>query len=226
MDKLQLDAMGISIDLSNVSVPLILAGAVLYMAARWVMEYAMMSRHVRRWPLAQMDFRFVLMMVRIALLSIVSASLERSLKVVLEVIGLLALLVILSVVLGVLFSAITIPFRTWVRVRAKRRAYAAISEGLAWAFFFSVAFIFVSVIGLGVATYYYEPFQTKLWGEAPDAVTFTIFLVTLLLVFISFWFLSPVINRLFAEQPSYYTERTPDGKLRYCYLPKNKEPLL
>lgn len=54
IEELRFDAAGIAVDLKNASVPLILGAILVYLTVRWTLEFAMMPRHVRRWPLAQL----------------------------------------------------------------------------------------------------------------------------------------------------------------------------
>ena len=55
---------GISVDLKDTSIPVLLYILLVYFIIRWGFEFAMMPRHVRRWPLAQLDFRMVLAAAR------------------------------------------------------------------------------------------------------------------------------------------------------------------
>ena len=52
----KIDLAGVILDFKNASVPIVLAVLLVYATIRWIIEFAMMPRHIRRWPLAQFDF--------------------------------------------------------------------------------------------------------------------------------------------------------------------------
>ena len=213
--ELKIDSLGITVDLKSASVPLLLGVGLIYLTARWVMEFAMMPREVRRWRLAQFDFRAVSLVSRISLLAITAGALDRSLRSVAAVVVLLFALAGVTSVLSVLLMFVTTPVRMWARSRAKRISAAnAALEGIVWAGVFAVAFTVIGTIGLGMASYYYEPLRLAIWPLPPNPFALGIFLLTLNAIFLSYWLLRPPMKRLFAEPPPYYTERMDDGSLK------------
>src|SRR5438128_2973701 len=68
--KFSIEAVGITLDLQNGSLPLLLGLALMYLTTRWLLEYAMMPRLVRRWPLAKLDFRVVSIVSRCSFLAL------------------------------------------------------------------------------------------------------------------------------------------------------------
>lgn len=225
--SLRLDVPGASLDLKTASIPLLLAASLVYLAVRWACEFAMMPRHVRRWPLAQLDFRLVSAVARFSLLAVAAAALERSLWVVLGLVAALGILAVLSAILSVILMFVTMPIRMWARARANRISAAnAAVEGLAWAGLFAVCLTVAGIVGFGAASYRYEPLKAAIWQDPPDPLAFSLFIATLIVVFLSHWLLRPVTPRLFAERPPYYTERTPDGALHMTFAHREKEPLL
>ena len=99
---MSIDAVGVSIDLKNASVPLILGASLVYLTVRWAIEFAMMSRHLRRWPLAQLDFQVV--SARFALLAVTAGALDRSLRSVVVVAVLLSVLVLALALLSFILT--------------------------------------------------------------------------------------------------------------------------
>lgn len=225
--NLQLAIGGMSLDLGNASVPLIIAAVLLYLTARWMLEFAMMPRHIRRWRLAQLDFRFILNVTKFSLLMLAAASLERSIKIAAVVIASLMAITFVSLILGILLMFVTIPIRMWARSRAHARISAAnsVGEGLAWAIFFSICLTAVGILSFAIASYH-EPLRSAFWGSPPDPLALSTFIATLVLVFLSPLMLNHTISRLFAERPTYYTERGPNGELRITFFKQEREPIL
>jgi hypothetical protein len=218
---------GISFDLKAASISAILAVALIYLAVRWGVEFAMLPRHLRRWPLAQLDFRMVLFIARFALLAIAAGALDRSLWTVVRMIASLAILAVVSAFFSFVLMFVTMPIRMWARARAGRHSAAnAAFEAMVWAGFFAVCIAVMGMIGLGIASYRYTPLRDAIWPVPPDPVALSVFAFTLVAVFLSHWLLRPVISRLFAEHPGYYTERDSDGNLRIHLVRKEKEPLM
>jgi hypothetical protein len=227
LDQFRADAAGVTVNLSNASVPLLLGATLVYLTGRWTMEFAMMPRHVRRWPLAQLDFRAVSIVARFALLALTAGALDRSLRSVVGVTILLAALALVLAVLTTILMFVTMPVRMWARERAGvPSAASASAEALMWAVVFAVVLITVGNIALGVAIYRYEPLQVAIWPVPPHPIALAAFLLVLNFTFISFWLMRPVLNRLFAERPPYRTERAPDGTLQVTFVAPLKEPLL
>ena len=223
----RIDVAGISVDLKDTSIPLLLGILLSYLTVRWGFEFTMMPRHVRRWPLAQLDFRMVLVVARFSLLAITAGALDRSLWIVVRMVAALGLLALVAAILGFVLMFVTMPIRMWARARANRLSAAnAAFEALFWAGLFAVCLTVVGTIGLGIASYHYEPLRSAVWPVPPDPVALGVFVFTLIAIFLSHWLLRPVMSRLFAERPSYYTERAPDGNLQVHFIQKEKEPLL
>jgi len=92
LSQLTIEAAGLTVDLQKASVPLLLGTAVIYLTGRWMIEYAMMPRNVRRWPLAQLDFRLVSVVSRFSVLALAAGALDRSVRSMGVILGLLVLL--------------------------------------------------------------------------------------------------------------------------------------
>ena len=222
-----IDVAGISVDLKDTSIPLLLGILLVYLTVRWGFEFAMMPRHVRRWPLAQLDFRMVLIVARFSLLAITAGALDRSLWTVVRIVVALGLLAVVSAVLSHGLMGVTMRVRMRARARANRvSAASAAFEADLWAGLFGVCLTVLGIIGLGIASYRYEPLRSAIWPVPPDPVALSFFVFTLIVVFLSHWLLRSVISRIFAERPSYYTERGADGELLITFLTPEKKPLL
>jgi len=226
--EVNIDAAGITVDLKNASIPFLLGMGLVYLTCRWAFEFAMMPRHVRRWPLARLDFRVVSVVARFSLLALTAAALDRSLRsVVIGAVLLAALAVALILVSSVLMFFVTMPIRMWARQRANKiSAASAVEEGIVWGLVFGVCLTVAGVIVFAVASYRYEPLRVALWPVPPHPVALSVFMFTLIATFLSYWLLRPVTTRLFAERPRYRTERTEEGRLRVTFIDQEEESLL
>ena len=225
--NLTFDVGGATVDLKDASVPLLLAVSLLYLAVRYGVEYAMMSRHIRRWPIAQLDFRIVSGVARFSVLALAAGALRRSLWSVLAVAGALAALAMLFILLTVVLMFVTTPIRMWARDRANRPSAAnAAGEAMIWAGVFAAILTVILIVSFAVGTYTYDPLRSRLWSAPPNPVAFAIFVATLVATFLSHWLLRPITRALFAARPGYFTERQPNGNLRVTLVKREKEPLL
>lgn len=155
---------GVSVDLQGASIPVVLAAVLIYLTVRWVIEFAMMPRHVRRWPLAQLDFRIVFFIARISLIAVAAGALDRSLWTIAAITVSLVLLAIASAVLSIGLMFVTMPIRMWARARAGRDSASNTAfESMIWAELFAVCIAVLSIIGLGIASYCYAPLRDKIW---------------------------------------------------------------
>jgi hypothetical protein len=223
----RIDVAGVALDFKDAYIPVVLAVVLIYVVVRWGIEFTMMPRHIRRWPLAQLDFRMVLTIARFALLALAAGALDRSLWTVVIVASLIALLAVSSGILSILLMFVTMPVRMWARSRAGRLSAAnAAFEAMFWAGLFAVCITVLSIIGLGIASYYYAPLREAIWAVPPNPLALSVFVVTLIGVFLSHWLLRPVTNRIFAERRGYYTERNSDGNLRIHFVDNDKAPLI
>ena len=223
----KIDLAGIILDFKNASVPIVLAVLLVYATIRWIIEFAMMPRHIRRWPLAQFDFRFLFVIARFALLTLAAGALDRSFWSIKFVISSIGILAIGTIILAILLMFFTMPIRIWARSRAGKESVVwATFEAMYWAGLFAVCIMVVSIIGIAIVSDYYVPLQEILWGKIPDPIALSLFIFTLIGIFLSHWFLRPILVRIFAERPGYYTERNPNGDLIICYTCEKKEPLI
>lgn len=223
----KIEIAGVSVEFNISSIPVLLAVAILYLMFRWGMEFAMMSRTLRRWPLAQMDFKIVSRISRFALLAVAAGAIDRSIWIIVKITGSLGLLALASLILSFALMFVTMPLRMWVRHRAKVYSAAnTVFEAVYWAGLFAVFLSIASFIAFGIASYTLAPLREAIWKSPPNPVALSIFVLTLTIVFLSHWLLRPITCKLFVERPGYTTTRGPDGRLVYSWKAPEKKPLL
>lgn len=222
----KIEIAGVSVDFNIGSIPIFLAVAILYLMFRWGMEFAMMPRTLRRWPLAQMDFRIVGWISRFALVAVAAGAVDRSIWTIMKIMSSLGMLALASLILSIILMFVTMPIRMWARHRAKAHSAAnAAFEALFWAGLFAVLISIASFIAFGIASYTHVPLRETIWKSPPDPVALSVFVFALVSVFLSHWLLRPITFKMFAERPGYTTTRLPDGRLVYRFNTPEKKPL-
>ncbi|MCD6048869.1 MAG: hypothetical protein K0Q55_272 [Verrucomicrobia bacterium] len=227
LEELNIDAAGLSINLKNASIPLLLGLGLIYLTARWIIEFAMMPRHVRRWPLARIDFKLTFAAARFSILAVTAGALNRSVQSILAIIGCLCILGLVFGLLTLVLMLVTTPIRLRARRKAKRESMTnAVGEAFVWSTVFA---LFLTATGTAVfaySSYKYEAVRAMVWTQPPEPIAFTVFVLTLIAVFLSVWFFEPLQNKLFGERPGYFTKRSEDGRLIYTFDNKPDEPIL
>lgn len=220
------EILSIPIDFTTASIPVVLAFITIYLIARWGIEFAMMVRHIRRWRIAQLDFRIVSVVARFSILCISAGALQRSIEAVLIIPAILLLLGVVSAIFTVILVILIMPIRVWARSRAKRVSVAnAAIEATMWAILLAALITGIGIILFGFSAYYFAPLSDVLWVVPPDPIAFSIFITTLLFIFLSHWLQRPLIDRLFAARPDYRTYRDEKGRVIYRFMSQPKEPI-
>ncbi len=219
---------GITIELSGLAWPPVLCFTLIYLGYRWGMEFAMMPRHMRRWPLAQLDFRIISNLTRVSLLAIASGMVERSPYTLLKVLVALGGVGCVFLILTFCFMPLTMFVRMKARQRVGRESAAnAALEAFAWAMFFSLFLVVLGVIILGAVAHFIPGDQWLPWLKPVHSLAGGWFLLTLAALFITHFPFQVLKAALFAVRPNYYTEVRDEGHRRmYFRGPEPKEPLL
>ena len=86
LTSVSLGSVGV-IDVTNGSIPLILACAIVYMTIKSIIGFGMQPKEVRRWSLAQLDCKLCWFLVRATLLMLAAGGLHRSVDTFISRIG-------------------------------------------------------------------------------------------------------------------------------------------
>lgn len=204
-----------SIDLSGASLPIILICAITYAMTRCTLEFAMQPIEVRRWSLAQVDFKITVFLVRLTALILGAGCLYRSLETVLVVALNFAVLLISSGVFIFAGMLALMPLRIRLRRRNGLRNNSpvwAIAEAEYWAVEITVVILLALYTVLGAGFLYYEPLRA-LWTVPPSVTAVAIFVLTGIAVVISVYFQIKWSQELFAYEAPYTEERLPNGRI-------------
>ena len=220
LNSISLGPLG-TIDLSSASVPIVLTLGVVYFMVRYTLEFAMQSLEVRRWSLAQTDYRITLRLVQFTLLLLAAGSLYRSIEAVAYVVLAAIALLVASFIVLLVFMLGMMPVMMFIRARQGRYSVAArVSEAYAWSKLM-VAIAQITLIGaLAVASVRYPPIMA-FWPMPPSGAAVAIFGVLASIVVLSLHTELSWRAGLFAHEPSYTEERLPDGTIGISF---NKKP--
>ena len=214
-----------TVDLANASIPLVLALAIVYMTGKTILGYAMQPKEVRRWNLAQTDFRLFLFLVRTALLMLAAGGLHRSVDTfVFVAVGVLAIVAgsMLAVVLGVM---VLVPAIVGIR-KAVGRPYRSaspvpyVSEASGWSELIVVVLLVGGLVAFGFSALGQEPLLA-FWTAPPEPMAVTVFVVIAIGIVISYWLQGLGETKLFALPVPSFTKH-PDGTIGVTF-PKGED---
>ena len=189
------------VDISNASIPIIIACLIIFAMSRCTIEFMMQPKEVRRWELAQIDYKITLNLLRLSLLTIAASSASRSLETVVGV-TLAAITFLLGYfVLVFIGTMILMPIRMFIRsLQGRISAASSASEAIAWSIFI-VAFIYVFLfLSLGLSVFEKIPILNKL-PPIPHQVSTIIFAAMAIIIIVSFLYESVFLNLVFAFEP-------------------------
>jgi len=213
-----------SIDLSHASVPIMLACGIVYTLTRCAIEFAMQSVDVRRWRLAQIDFKITVFLVRATLLMLAAGAIYRSFKTVVYVAAIILLVFIGSRFLMILGMFIFMPLMIYIRSRQGRYSVASRAiEAMFWSEVTAMMIVVIVLIALGVASLCYEPLRS-LWTVAPSPLAIGVFVGATIIVFFSWQFEHKWYLKLFAFRTPYtITEsKLPNGNIGVSFQENEK----
>lgn len=223
------EALGVQLDLKQSTVPFMLELAVLYFTVRWLIEFTMLPRNVRRWPMAQFDARFTLWIARAAIVVVSSGAMDRDYRAM-AIVGVTVAAAALAIpVLEILLGFVVfMPIRGFARKRAGAPIGSVwhVTEALMWGKIFAIIIVPLSVVGLGILSYVNGAFGHRVWTRSPPPLELAMFTATVAVTVASPWLLRPIISHVFAERPDYRTTRTESGAVEYRFFEREKEPLL
>lgn len=214
------------VDISNASIPVILACLIIFAMGRCTIEFMMQPKEIRRWQLAQIDYKITLNLLRLSLLTIAASNASRSIETVVGV-TLAALIFLLGYfVLVFIGTMILMPIRMFIRsLQGRISAASSAFEAVAWSMFI-VALIYVLLFfSLGLSVFEKLPILNKL-PPIPRQVSTIIFAVTAVIISVSFLFERVFLNLVFAFEPvmiekSYFDE---NGKEIFSIEPNPAHP--
>jgi hypothetical protein len=200
-----------NVDLSGASVPLILACGIIYTLARCTIEFTMQPDDVRRWHLAQVDFKITVFLVRATILMLAAGGIYRSVETVAYVAVAVLLLLGVSTLLVVVGGFAIAPILCWIKPPTGS-PLGRIIEAQRWSMLIVGVLLVTSLVGLGIASLRYEPLRS-LWTVPPSPTAVAIFVVASIVVVISVFAQSTLYSELFAYEAPFTETKLSDGTI-------------
>ncbi len=225
LTSLNIGAAG-KVDLSRASIPTILACVVIYTIVRCTIEFMMQSNEVRRWNLAQIDYKITLNLVRVSLLTISAATASRSLETVVGVVVAALAFIFSYFVLVLILMLILMPLRMYIRSRQGRiSAASSAMEATTWSMLIVGVSYLLLFITLGISGIKKIPY-IELLPSIPNQISTIIFATTAILITLSYFFEGLILKKVFAFVPvmierSYFDE---NGRKIFSVEPNPEHP--
>lgn len=225
LKSLKIGAAGV-VDISGASIPILLAFIIVYMLLRMTTEYMMQSKEVRRWELAQFDYKITLNLIRISFLALAVTVFSRSIESVVTAIILAVLLILGYLILVWLLMYIMMPLRMWVRLRqGKISAASSAIEATDLSMLVAAILFLGTFLYLGKTSFEFIPFISN--SDTPlDTNSIIIFVTVSCLVILSWFFENPVLLKIFAFEPEYLVKETPleNGRIGVSFKKNPNHP--
>ena len=221
LTSVSLGSVGV-IDITNGSIPLILACAIVYMTIKSIIGFGMQPKEVRRWSLAQLDCKLCWFLVRATLLMLAAGGLHRSVDTfILVLVGTLAILFSSYLLIFVGTMAMTPVFQA--KRDPSREASPVPSIGTAWAWseFIVTVLVIALLVAFGFALLNCEPFL-PVWTEPPDPIAVVVFVGTAVAVVVSLKLQKLGERKLFGRSVPILTKE-PDGTIGVSF-PSEDDP--
>jgi len=204
-----------SFDLSGASVPLILACGIIYTLTRYTIEFAMQPDDVRRWHLAQVDFKITVFLVRATVLMLAAGGIYRSVETIVYIAIAVLLMLGASALLIVAGVFAIAPILLWIKPPRGSPVWK-IMEAESWAVLIVGVLLVTSLVGLGIASLWYEPLRS-LWTVPPSPTAVAILVVAAIVVVISVFAQSILYGKLFAYEAPFTETKLSDGTIAVSF---------
>ncbi len=188
-------------NIEGASIPILISILCIYAAVRCTIEYMMQNDSVRRWPLAQLDYRITLYITRFSLIALTASTIARTGEMVLFLAGTTLIAILGFFVLVSIMMFIIMPYRMWIR-HLTGRVSAASAAGES--FFYSISIVglayIVAIILIGLNII--KPFDYL--GQNSQGITnlqLFIFSFVSLVILFSFFLDGRFLNMVFAFEP-------------------------
>jgi len=214
------------LDISGASIHILLSLLIVYMLIRMTIEFMMQTKEVRRWKLAQVDYKITLNLIRISLLALAASTLSRSMEAVITIFFSAAILIIGYILLVSLLVAILMPLRMRIRARQGRISAASSAiESVDW------SILIAGIIYIGLFLYFgrkaidFLPFISSL-ATPPSTTSMIVFVAVSIIALVSLFFENRLLQTIFAFEPKKIVETTPleNGKIAVTFKDNPKHP--
>jgi hypothetical protein len=200
----------VEFDLSGASIAFLITICILYSFTRCAIEYVMQPKNVRRWRLAQFDFKLSLNLVRVSFLMLAVSGLNRSFSNAVFIATCIVFFISASSILEVIGTYILAPLFIFFRKRQEGFSVAPdVIDASSWSRLGIFVLTIMLIISLGFASLYYSPIRT-FWPIPPNPITVLAAVVPTILVLTSVTFQNYFLNLIFAR-----VEKSRSGEITF-----------
>lgn len=201
-----------SIDITHNSISLLLFLGVLYLFLQCTLEFVMQPIEVRRWRPAQLDFIFLLNLVRVTILMLAATVLGRALTNVAYVAAFAGGMFLTFLLLLLITFMILVPTFT----RKGKSLAGGVCQALEWSLLIATILLVAALIILGMLSIRSETMRL-LWPTAPSVSSVAFIVIAASFVLLSFFVSGAFYRRLFAVPSAFRETVLPDGRRQRTY---------
>ena len=212
--------------LTQYAVPVFLSVSIAYSMMRCTTEFVMQTNEVRRWSMAQFDYKITLIAACVSILLLAASGVSRSINTVFVTAGIGILLFIaffaVSFVLTMVFTPIILFLR--LRKRPNTSTVGGVLTAMAYASIFSGLGI-IGTIAVGGSNFLFKGYDYFGLTETPNPIAVTVFLSTAILFVVGCFFHVRLLNLVFAFEPPYTvkTRALKDGRTSVSFDGNDKQ---
>lgn len=213
------------VNIERASIPILIAILCIYTMTRCTIEFMMQPKPVRRWSLAQLDYRITLYLVRFTLVVLTAGAIARTSEMVAYIAGVFLLSAVGFFLFSFVLMLIVMPVRVYIgKLFGRNSVASAAIESTFYSFILSGLALIVLIVLVGfdvISPFGYLGESYKDFNGASLAIFSSVCLVMLL----SFFFDQRFLNMVFAFEPimierKYYE----DGKEIFSIEPNPNHP--
>jgi hypothetical protein len=216
------------IKLSGYGIPLILASCIVYAITRSTIEFVMQSVDVRRWKLAQLDYKITLVVSVASILFLSASGVTRSVYTIIAITGiglfLAAVFLMGSFVLTIALMPIVLFFRRKKHSTpsAASAAFSSLSYGLIVS-----GLLIIALIAIGGSNILFRGYEYFGLTETPNTTSVFVFLFTAIICALGCFGHHRLLQGVFAFEPPFIveTKKREDGTtlVRFKQNPNSSE---
>lgn len=213
--------------LSQYAIPIILAVSVTFSMIRCTTEFMMQSVEVRKWQLAQFDYKITLVISSVSILLLAAAGVTRSINTMLAVIAIGLLLAAAFFLGSFVLTMIIMPISLYLRRRRHSNPSVARAAFAAFSYASLISGLgIIAVIAVGGSNLLFRGYEYFGLTETPHTIPVLVFLFTAILFVFVCVFHDSLLKKVFAFEPAFKVKTTKgeDGTVKVTFERNETSP--
>jgi hypothetical protein len=189
------------VKIEGASIPIVISIICIYSVVRCTIEYMMQTESVRRWPLAQLDYRITLYLTRFSIIALSASAIARASEMVFFIAGVALVAFLGFSILSLIMMFITMPIRLLInRLKGRVSVASAAIEATFYSYLIvGIAYI-VAIILIGFNVI--KPFEyVGIKYQGITDLQLAIFSFISMLILLSFFLDRKFLKMVFAFEP-------------------------